>query len=240
MVSPTGWGLCGANTTPANWRQDPQFLSVIKFGSAGLSGGIPVNGSTNENYASWSISLWARMSQLTGDAVPFSHANNTDRNRQLGYDHGTNHWFASYTSASSVFKSVVSPITVIVNKWYHLVGTFDGAIEKIYVNGLLSASTNFGVAAQSVATQTTIGSLALSSTVMQGNLAHIAEWNRAISAEEVGVLFRTADVLQVRYGPSVGTPPSSGQTPFVSPILYGGNVPFPAGNSKLLPPVGAF
>jgi hypothetical protein len=136
----------------------------------------------------------------------------------------------------------VAATTAVVGRWYHIAGTFDGAIETMYVNGVFSASTNFGVAAQSVATQSTIGSLAAGSTLFRGYLAHVAEWNRVLTAEEIRLLFTFPDALQPRYGPaaSIHSPPTGGSTPFVSPIAYGGNVPFPAGNPKLLPPVGAF
>jgi hypothetical protein len=72
--------------------------------------------------------------------------------------------------------------------WHHIVGTYDGASIKLYVDGVVAAS---GAASGSIATSTSALYLATKSTIapagdhFKGTMDEVAIWNRALSAAEI-------------------------------------------------------
>lgn len=80
------------------------------------------------------------------------------------------------------------------NEWSHVVGTFDGATIKYYMNGVLLASTA-GVGNGTLGTPSTfptkIGQLGccLNTHTMNGKLDEVRIYNRALTAAEAKQLY---------------------------------------------------
>src|SRR5438093_3419681 len=75
--------------------------------------------------------------------------------------------------------------TLALNSWSHLVGTFDGATMRIYVNGALSSSAAASGPLAGGSGATYIGRLGQSYYPFQGTLDEVAVFPTALSAERV-------------------------------------------------------
>jgi hypothetical protein len=111
--------------------------------------------------------------------------------------------FACSTGSSTVYKygdgiSVYSDVNVSPGSWYHLVGTYDGSIAKIYLNG-----RNAGSAAKSMSVSTNDYNLLIGSSRgtslggwsdygedhFGGKIDEVQVYSRALSAGEVQQLY---------------------------------------------------
>ena len=78
--------------------------------------------------------------------------------------------------------------TAIVNDWFFVVGTYDGATQKLYLNGSLDASEAI-VKTINTTTDARIGAQSYSNAnYFNGNLANVAFWNRALSSDEINAV----------------------------------------------------
>ena len=86
--------------------------------------------------------------------------------------------------------------TLSAKEWYFVVATYDGSDANLYVNGSLESSN---ATSQTVST-TTDARIGLSafevSGPMNGNLANVAIWNRALSSDEINsVMWKPVQAL---------------------------------------------
>ena len=114
-------------------------------------------------------------------------------------------WFAIGADGNSTFAA--SPAVAAVNTWFHLVGTYDGATIRLYVNGALAGSTASAHTLNSTA-PLTIGGQPDGATAeyFQGRIDEITLYDRALSASDVTAL-QSGDGSSVkgpnRLGPGV-------------------------------------
>jgi hypothetical protein len=85
---------------------------------------------------------------------------------------------------------VISGSTLTLNTWYHVAGTFDGNVARIYINGALAGSTLFqGSIVQSTAYAGSIGKLSDSSIgqgrYWNGKIDEVRIWHRFLSQAEI-------------------------------------------------------
>ena len=81
------------------------------------------------------------------------------------------------------------------NQWNFLVATRESGATKIFINGSLAAS---GTQANSITTNTNarIGSNTSNAEYLDGNLANVAIWNRALSSDEINsVMWKSYEAL---------------------------------------------
>ena len=72
--------------------------------------------------------------------------------------------------------------------WFFVVGTYDGTTQKLYVDGSIASSQ---ATSQTISTTTnaTIGKQSfVDSQYMNGNLANVAIWNRALHTDEINAI----------------------------------------------------
>jgi hypothetical protein len=241
LIRPAGYCVITTNTTALNWK-------ITRFGTTHLytsspTTNMPANNSNGENFATWSLAAWVNINSFGAVNCIINHGNGPTSNRGMEVD-VTGKILLLYSTGGGTYQILTTTGALTLNKWYHLVGTFDGTNLTVYINGKQDSTGVFAFAPDSVAAPTTIGAATNTGTnSCAGFIKHVADWSRPLKPEEVLYLFTFPDAIATRYGPpaSIHSPPTpSSQPPFVSPILYGGSVPFPVGNPKLLPPVGAF
>ncbi|NVO21595.1 MAG: LruC domain-containing protein [Bacteroidetes bacterium] len=73
----------------------------------------------------------------------------------------------------------------VLNQWYHLVGTYDGTILKIYVDGVLKNSVAESKNIRANGRFVSIGSDAGSQKFFQGLLDEVSIWNEAMSINQI-------------------------------------------------------
>lgn len=122
--------------------------------------------------------------------------------------------FALYRSVNNYTFSVVTStgvknsntIAVVPSQWAHVVGVWDGATVKLYVNNV----TGTGVAATGTATDDSaqglyFGNNAGNTNTMHGHLRAIRLYrNKALSAGDVSTLFNNGDFVQTTSCPISG------------------------------------
>jgi len=90
-------------------------------------------------------------------------------------------------------SNAVSNNSLILNKWHHLVMTYNGSQIKLYINGVLSATQNYSSA------MNTFGNSGISIgesnqangywNHTDGKIDDVALWNRALTATEIQQLY---------------------------------------------------
>ncbi len=74
------------------------------------------------------------------------------------------------------------------NIWYHVVGTYDGVTQKLYVNSILQSTSNTMTGIKSVITTHVIIGM-FSTNYAKGAIDDVRIYNRALSANEVMELY---------------------------------------------------
>lgn len=79
-----------------------------------------------------------------------------------------------------------------VNSWMHIVGTFDGTIAKLYVDGILIGFGNYATWNTLNSTNFFIGTRPDSlNSFFNGSIDDIGIWNRALSSNEIQTLYQS-------------------------------------------------
>jgi hypothetical protein len=92
--------------------------------------------------------------------------------------------FAVNTSSRSTLNS---SLTLSQNQWYHIVGTYDGSYQKIYVNGVLNTSKAWS---GNIVSSTTVKvGWGLSDRYWRGLIDEVRIYSRALSASEIQQLY---------------------------------------------------
>ena len=107
-----------------------------------------------------------------------------------------------YTSGTTLYYNVNSSAVTLssaipANKWFCVVGTYDGTTQRLYVDGsqVFSATTSQTI---STTTDARIGARSHTSpaSYWDGNLANVAIWNRALSSDEINsVMWKSYEAL---------------------------------------------
>ena len=101
------------------------------------------------------VEAWVRPSTNTGLGVIIgNYANSNQTSMQFLLRRDSNS-YSFWMQGTGTFKNVIATNSVIVNTWQHVVGVWNGADLKIYVDGVLAGTTT-GVNDSSFATTTNV------------------------------------------------------------------------------------
>jgi hypothetical protein len=97
-----------------------------------------------------------------------------------------------FYAAGAAFVQARATTPVQTNTWYHIVGTYDGAFVRIYINGVEEKATAKTGATGDTSEPLRIGNSSLSSNTRHwdGSIDEFRIYNRALSAEEVKRLYQ--------------------------------------------------
>ena len=140
------WFDLTSNNNDATLFNTPTYSSnsggYISFDDASLEyGTIADIGSLSQ----WTIEVWVRLTASIIGKVTAVVSNQFDLSADLNFSLGTNNSPTNYNLAAGFFKSGWYNTTGFVpnlNTWYNIVGTYDGAIVRQYVNGGANGGTN--------------------------------------------------------------------------------------------------
>lgn len=149
-----------------------------------------VDGPVSTSYAfadGFSIAGWVRLNAHVASAAMLQNGSTT-QNCELGFS-GTGQVTVAGRSTGGL-QAHTSTATLPLGMWKHVVGTYDGATFRCYVDGQLVSSANnpFTLAAPS-------GNLTLGASpqgtaeYLNGRLQDVRLYNRAIAADEVVELY---------------------------------------------------
>lgn len=118
---------------------------------------------------------------------------------QHGPNNATNgEWYlVQGTSSNPVFQiwqggpyGANGATTLVINRWYHICGTWDGSFIKVYCNGILDGSASAAISPATLSATTRIGRLGVPGYAysIDGQLDDIRIYNRALSEQEIRLL----------------------------------------------------
>lgn len=175
-----------------------------KFTTAGIS--HPAQGSAEFDGASDYIQLDTPFSYTNHTIAAWVYANDTAANKVVfsardAYNDG----YAIYSTSTEALNYRISNVSSLSdltstntfqNEWVFVVGTYDGSTQKLYINGSQDGSASASLTID-VTANATIGSRGVGSDLMNGNLANVAIWNRALSSDEINsVMWKNYDALE--------------------------------------------
>ena len=212
------------STTSPYSSYSVNFDSLDYFADTG--GGF-FNGAT-----SVSVSSWMRMDSVSSiNRIITSNWPTTASQRQylLRWSDNTGNGFQFYlygpggaTSPSFVLAESGSTVTAVADRWYSVVGTWDGSNIKIYVDGVERGSEASSGSVQSVTNANWIGRYSTSS-YMDGNLSNIAYWkNTALTQAEVTEIYNAG--VPTDLSNFSGTAPTYWYTLDGKKVYYNGSV----------------
>lgn len=99
------------------------------------------------------------------------------------------------------WKDLMSPVnSLVLNTWQHVAGTFDGSIQRIYINGIEVATQNFtGTMVPSTAFPVTIGRLS------DMNVGETRYWNGHLDEVRIWSTVRSASDILDNYNSHIDT-----------------------------------
>lgn len=100
--------------------------------------------------------------------------------------------------------TLAAGITVAVNTWYHVCGTYDGATMRVYVNGVQTATVARSGTITSSTGLFTVGCDATSATAREayftGRIEEVRLYNRTLTANEIMTIYMCKGTHMIRNG----------------------------------------
>ncbi|MCB0852273.1 MAG: hypothetical protein KDD63_08635, partial [Bacteroidetes bacterium] len=124
----------------------------------------------------WGINPWSNsIINKEGWALgPQGYTLRCGQNGRLSFNFGN----------AGVWHEVVSTPQMSTNRWYHVVGTYNGSVMQIYINGQLVGTTNYSGSIAVGTYDVRIGEIAYTaagSRLFDGQIDEVRIWNQALS-----------------------------------------------------------
>jgi hypothetical protein len=219
--------------TARMWRYDPRVGGYCYDNNAGGGGHLNSANNSEVTFVNFgaevkTVSVWAYLTANPSTTVsPVIHkAFNFPNNYfSIWADQATSKWQLSYSSGG-VVKTTSSANAFVLNRWYHLAVSYDGATRKLYVNGGLSAS-NAEVAAPDVNGEIwCVGNRAGNDQNFPGYIWNVMMFVGVLAPSQIrDVYLNPFDPFSDPWLPPItntngGPPPPPGQAT-VGPLVYG-------------------
>ncbi len=190
VIDQSGNGNSGEVTAPV-WTTG-KFSTALSFdGTGNQVVTIPHSTSMSPTDAV-SVSAWVYITELTNRGILEKTISGAVNRQFLLFTEGNRFQFRV---VKTTYYTVASDANVPLNTWVHVVGTYDGATVRMYINGVQQAAT------QSIAGPidggngvTVIGSLGSSIYRMNGKIDEVRLYNRALSQSDVSALYRSGQL----------------------------------------------
>jgi hypothetical protein len=154
----------------------------------GVDDGVQLPG-TNLSLNQMTISSWNYSSNFNQNGFMFEKTTNGSVNTQYSLFYNSSNQIYYRTYGLSTTDLVLSSTTsyVINNQWNNVVATWDGTNKRIYVNGVLRATsaTLSGTVTQNTTGAAFIGIYGGGGYPFNGRIAQTQIYNRALTAAEV-------------------------------------------------------
>lgn len=168
------------------------YQGILQFDNASLqTANIPDLG----NLPNWTIEAWVRFTTIPLSSFPYATAiitNTYSGGTQLNFSMGTNNAATSYNVNVGFFDGAWHNTTGFApeaNTWYQIVGTYDGATIRQYINGVASGGTlNYVGTPESggeVRLMRRWDATPISGNYCDGDLAIVKIYNTALNSSEV-------------------------------------------------------
>lgn len=206
------WTMDGKNV---NWNSNTVSNSVSGGNSATMTGvsttSAPTVGAlgqglkltsgndflTVSNYANInptsqiSVSLWVkRYTNATGREFIINKGTcGSAATCQYSMEFPSNNTITFYLTDGVTDRNLNSVSTIgNLNQWHHVVGTYDGSTQKIYIDGKLANSASWSTSLNSLSADLVMGYLSSGFFYLDGAIDDVKIYNRALSDLEISLL----------------------------------------------------
>ena len=182
-----------------------------------VNGALQLNG-TNAGVQVWNASLnvskitvaaWVNVSanQVSRIFVDnYTQPGGVTRGWGLGISDTVNNKIKWFTSTDTGVKNSLESNAILANNtWYYVVGTFDGSIKKLYINGVLDTSITWNQAIGYTSTVSSIGYLRdPGGQYFNGIIDEVKIYDRVLSGAEIATEY-SSQVAYLRLDDGAGT-----------------------------------
>ncbi|MCA9063465.1 MAG: hypothetical protein KDA96_10410, partial [Planctomycetaceae bacterium] len=171
-------------------------------GASGLAGDfngvddyIVVPNSTSLSASTVTVDVWVRP-DATGVNSTIVTKEGVVASSEIGFgfrQRADNHFWFVLGREGAASAIAASTTTLTAGQWYHLTGTYDGSNAKLYVNGILEATTATTVALNST-TPMVIGRQQISGGFFDGMIDELALFDRPLTSGEVAAVYAAGDM----------------------------------------------
>ena len=121
----------------------------------------------------------------------------------LGDQSGTKDTWGGFVIIGGQEKWINGTTEPVAGSWYHVVMTYDGAYQKIYVNGATEKNIIMSGGVSSNSSNIVIGARGLAGTtpsrVFNGVIDEVAYWNKTLTAAEIVYLYNSGNGRQYQF-----------------------------------------
>ena len=154
------------------------------------------NNTIMDGLGAFSVSQWVKTDTTAGELASFG----SDQQIRLSFNGATPRKFKGDIDVNETTRQTVTgTTTVVTGTWYHLVMTYDGTDQKLYVDGgLEDTNNNTSLTLKNASQIITIGGWGFGSSVIldwDGLVDQTAIWDRAITAAEVTTIYNSGSGL---------------------------------------------
>jgi len=141
--------------------------------------------------SNWTVAVWHYSYGATNQPVIWeSYASSANVNYLLGNSGGSG-FVAGFRDVGGVLRATGPSYQLTPFGWYYIVGTYDGATVKLYVNNVLIDSAN-----QTAASVSSGGSIQLMGNselgeYLEGSLATVGIYNTALTAGQISSIWNS-------------------------------------------------
>lgn len=117
--------------------------SAAKF-TQSLQTKVEVPWSASINTPQYTMECWAMITGGVEHRSPMTSRGDYPQEGHIFYANPSNIWL--YSSGTGAGWSSIGDVPIVNGQWYHLVGTYDGAVKRFFINGLEVGSSAVAIA----------------------------------------------------------------------------------------------
>jgi len=193
MTATTAFDKSGSgNTLTANAGQRLAGKVGQAYGARATSAdrASAVQSGSLNSFSTQTVSLWVRTPVPSAAQIALRKTSNAPQNVYQLDTNGSK--FRYIVGVAGVLDVATSNTTVVANKWYHVVGTYDGTKVRLYVNGVEDATPQDQTG--TINTGTTNSMFLMGdengTNLFSGIVDDVRIYSRALSADEVYSLYK--------------------------------------------------
>jgi len=159
----------------------------LYFDGSNIAEGSP----SLSSLSNWTVAVWHySVGSLNTPVIWESYASSANVNYLLGNIYSGYGFVAGFNSGA-VWRTTTTSYQLTANAWSYIVGTYDGATLKLYVNNVLINSAN-----QTAASVSSGGSIQLmgnseAGEYLEGYLATVGIYNTALTAGQISSIWNS-------------------------------------------------